>query len=55
VLFKCSLYFFEQYIINWVVQALHADWLKAVISDHIYHKYDKTFILTALITLVTSL
>ena len=40
-------------IINWVVHALNADWLAAVVCQTIYHGYDKTFIFTALITLVT--
>jgi hypothetical protein len=38
--------------INWVVQALNADCLKAVVCQTIYHGYGKTFIFTALITLV---
>ena len=42
-------------IINWVVRALNADWLTAVVYQTVYHGYDKTFIFTALITLVTSL
>ena len=42
-------------IINWVVWALNADWLKAVVYQTVYHGYDKTFILTALIMLLTSL
>ena len=42
-------------IINWVVPALNADWLKAVVYQTLYHGYDKTFICTALIMLVTSL
>ena len=41
-------------IINWVVQALNADCLKAVVCQTIYHGYDKTFIFTALITLVNN-
>ena len=43
------------FIINWVVPALNADWLTAVVYQTIFHRYDKTFIFTALITLVTSL
>ena len=42
-------------IINWVVQAMNADWLKAVVYQTVYHRYDKTFISTALVTLVTRL
>ena len=41
-------------IINWVVRALNADWLTAVVYQTVYHGYDKTFIFT-LITLATSL
>ena len=44
-----------KYIINGVVQALNANWLTAVVYLTIYHRYDKTFIVTALIALVTSL
>ena len=40
--------------INWVVRALNADCLTAVVYQTIYHGYDKTFIFTALITLITS-
>jgi hypothetical protein len=40
---------------NWMVQALNADWLTAVVYQTVYHGYDKTFLVTALITLVTSL
>ena len=43
------------YIINKVFWAMNADWLTAVVYQTIYHGYDKTFICTALITLVTSL
>ena len=32
-------------IINWVVGALNADWLKAVVYHTVYHRYDKTCIL----------
>ena len=43
-------------IVNtWVVQALIADWMTAVVYQTVYHGYDKTFIFTALSTLVTSL
>ena len=42
------------YIINWVVQALNADWLKAVVYQTVCNGYDKTFIIAALITLVTN-
>ena len=42
-------------IINWVVRALKADWLTAVVYQTVYHGYDKTVISAALITLVTSL
>jgi Ni2+-binding GTPase involved in maturation of urease and hydrogenase len=42
-------------ILNWLVRALNADWLIAVVFQTVYHRYDKTFILTALIMLVTSL
>ena len=42
-------------IINWVVRALNADWLTALVYQTIYHGYKKTFIFTAIITLVTSL
>uniref|UniRef100_A0A4W5P3M8 GTP binding protein 2b n=1 Tax=Hucho hucho TaxID=62062 RepID=A0A4W5P3M8_9TELE len=42
-------------IINWVVRVLNADWLTAVVYQPVYHEYDKTFIFTALITLVNSL
>ena len=42
-------------ILNWVVRALSADWLKAVVYKTAFHGYDKTFIFTVLITLVTSL
>ena len=45
-------YFF---IINCVVRALNADWLKAMVCQTLYHGYDKAFIFTALITLVTTL
>ena len=41
--------------INWVALALNADWLKGVVYQPVNHRYDKTFIFTALITLVTSL
>jgi hypothetical protein len=34
--------------------AVNADWLTAMVYQTIYHRYDKTFIFTALITLVTS-
>ena len=37
-----------------VGSSLNADWLKAVVYQTVYHLYDKTFIFTALITLVTS-
>ena len=40
---------------NWVVRALDADWLTAVVYQTVHHRYDKTFIFSALITLVTSL
>jgi hypothetical protein len=36
-------------------QALNADWLTAMVYQTIYHRYDKTFSFTALMTLVTSL
>ena len=49
--FTCILLIF----INWVVRALNADWLSAVVFLTVYYWYDKTFIFTALITLVTSL
>ena len=42
-------------IINWVVRALNANWLTAVVYQTVSHRYDKTFIFTALIMLVTSL
>ena len=42
-------------IINWVVQALNADWLRAMVYQTVYHGYDKNYIFTALITMVTSL
>jgi hypothetical protein len=29
---------------NWVVRALNADWLTAVVYQTVYHGYDKTFI-----------
>jgi hypothetical protein len=41
-------------IIHWVVRALSADWLTAVYQT-VYHLYETTFLVTALITLVTSL
>jgi hypothetical protein len=40
--------------INWVNRAMNADWLTAVVYQAVYHRSDKTFIFTALITLVTS-
>ena len=39
--------------INWVVRALNADWLTAVVYQTVYHGNVKTYIFTALITLVT--
>jgi hypothetical protein len=42
-------------IINWVVRALNADWLTAMVYHTVYHGYYKTCTFTALITLVTSL
>ena len=36
------------YIIKWVVRALNADWLTAMVYQTVYHGYDKTFIFTAL-------
>ena len=30
-------------IINWVVPALNADWLTAVVYQTVYHGYDKYF------------
>ena len=42
-------------IINWVVRALNADWLTAVVYQTVFHGHDKTFIFTSLIILVTSL
>ena len=30
-------------IINWVVRALNADWLKSVVYQTAYHGYDKTY------------
>ena len=45
----------ETNIINWVVRALNADWLTAVVYQTVNHGYDKQFIFTALIKLVTSL
>ena len=41
-------------IINWLVRALNADCLTAVVYQTVYHGYDKTFICTALIKLITS-
>jgi hypothetical protein len=41
--------------LNWVVQALNADWLTAVVYETVYYEYDTTFIFTALIMLETSL
>jgi hypothetical protein len=38
-----------------LVRALNADWVTVMVYQTIYHGYDKTFIFTALITLVTSL
>ena len=32
-----------QRITNWVVQALNADWLTAVVHQTVYHGYDTTF------------
>ena len=32
---------------------LDADWLTAVLYQTVYHRYDKTYIFTALIALVT--
>ena len=46
---------FTCHIIKWVVPALKADWLIAIVYQTVYHGYDKTCIFTALITLVTSL
>ena len=34
---------------------MNADWLSAVVYQTVYHGYDKIFIFTVLITLVTSL
>ena len=31
-------------IINWMVRALNADWLTAVVYQTVYHGYDKTLI-----------
>jgi hypothetical protein len=31
-------------IINWVVRALNADWLTAMVYQTVYHGYDKTCI-----------
>jgi hypothetical protein len=41
-------------VINWVVRALIADWLTAVVYQTVYHRYDNVFNFTALITLLTS-
>ena len=43
------------YIINWVVRALKASWLTAVVYQTVYHGHDKAFILNGLIRLVASL
>ena len=32
-------------IINWMVQALNADWLTGVVYQTVYHGYDKTLLL----------
>lgn len=32
-----------------------ANWLKAVVYKTVYHRYDKTFVFTAIITLLSSL
>ena len=40
-------------IINCVVRDLNADWLTAMVYQTVYYRYDKTFIFTALIMLVT--
>ena len=45
----------KSHIINLVVQALNADWLTVVVYHPVYYAYDKAFIFTALIMLVTSL
>ena len=37
---------------NWMVRALNANWLTVVVYQTQYYGYDKTFIFTALITLV---
>lgn len=42
-------------IINWVVRASNADWLKAVVLQTIYQGYDKIFIFDVLITFITIL
>jgi hypothetical protein len=42
-------------IINRVVRALHADWLKAVVYQTVYHGYDKKYLFKVLIMLETSL
>uniref|UniRef100_A0A8C7EZ69 3-methyl-2-oxobutanoate dehydrogenase (2-methylpropanoyl-transferring) n=1 Tax=Oncorhynchus kisutch TaxID=8019 RepID=A0A8C7EZ69_ONCKI len=44
----------QSQIINWVVRALNADWLTAVLYQIVYHRYEKTCIFTSLIKLVTS-
>ena len=38
-----------------MVRDLNSDWLIAVVYQTVYHGYDKTFISTALITLVDGL
>ena len=38
----------QRLIVNWVVQALNADRLTAVVYQTVYHRYDKTCIFTAL-------
>ena len=50
---KPMVYGLKYLIINWVVRALNADWLTAVVCQTVYHGYDKCFFL--LFTLVTSL
>ena len=43
------------FIINWVVRALNADWLSAMVYQPVYHGYEKNIYLNAEITLVSSL
>jgi hypothetical protein len=34
---------FIKFMINWVVQALNADWLTAVVYQTVYHGYDNIY------------